>query len=137
MRASSFRHVYTSIAIVTGVVRECPELATSRSARGDVQSLAAVPVEALALCSSARRTGMYSDRTTRENIGNCSAGSASITMTSSCPWLSIPVVLRTLYATSWTLSSHGGGVYRSADAGYTLATHRPRRTDGARDCGSP
>jgi photosystem II stability/assembly factor-like uncharacterized protein len=25
----------------------------------------------------------------------------------------------TLYATSWTLSSHGGGVYRSADAGHT------------------
>jgi photosystem II stability/assembly factor-like uncharacterized protein len=25
----------------------------------------------------------------------------------------------TIYATSWTLSSHGGGVYRSADAGHT------------------
>jgi photosystem II stability/assembly factor-like uncharacterized protein len=25
----------------------------------------------------------------------------------------------TVYATSWTLSSHGGGVYRSADAGHT------------------
>jgi len=24
----------------------------------------------------------------------------------------------TLYATSWTLNSHGGGVYRSADAGH-------------------
>ncbi len=26
---------------------------------------------------------------------------------------------KTIYATSWTLSSHGGGVYRSADAGHT------------------
>ena len=34
-----------------------------------------------------------------------------------------PRSANTLYATSWTLSSHGGGVYRSADAGPHLATH--------------
>ena len=31
----------------------------------------------------------------------------------------------TLYATSWTLSSHGGGVYRSTDAGRNWSAPSP------------
>jgi len=85
---------------------------------GDVQSLAAVPGSARALFLGTSDGHVFGSRDEGEHwelVGRIGEHHDDVIM-------SMVVDARfanTLYATSWTLSSHGGGVYRSADAGHT------------------
>jgi photosystem II stability/assembly factor-like uncharacterized protein len=84
---------------------------------GDVQSLAAVPGSTRTLflgTSDGHVFGSHDSGEHWELLGRIGANHDDVIQ-------SIVVDARsadTLYATSWTLSSHGGGVYRSADAGH-------------------
>ena len=85
---------------------------------GDVQSLAAVPGDPRNLylgTSDGHVFGSHDGGDHWELLGRIGEHHDDVIM-------SMVVDLRsekTIYATSWTLSSHGGGVYRSADAGRT------------------
>jgi photosystem II stability/assembly factor-like uncharacterized protein len=85
---------------------------------GDVQSLAAVPGNARGLFLGTSDGHVFGSRDGGEHwelLGRIGEHHDDVIM-------SMVVDARsanTLYATSWTLSSHGGGVYRSADAGHT------------------
>jgi photosystem II stability/assembly factor-like uncharacterized protein len=85
---------------------------------GDVQSLAAVPGNARTLFLGTSDGHVFGSRDGGEHwelLGRIGEHHDDVIM-------SMVVDARsanTLYATSWTLSSHGGGVYRSADAGHT------------------
>ena len=84
---------------------------------GDVQSLAAVPGSTRTLFLGTSDGHIFGSRDAGEHwelLGRIGANHDDVIM-------SIVVDARsadTLYATSWTLSSHGGGVYRSGDAGH-------------------
>jgi photosystem II stability/assembly factor-like uncharacterized protein len=84
---------------------------------GDVQSLAAVPGSARTLFLGSSDGHIFGSRDAGEHwelLGRIGANHDDVIM-------SIVVDARsadTLYATSWTLSSKGGGVYRSQDAGH-------------------
>src|ERR1700693_38480 len=84
---------------------------------GDVQSLAAVPGNARALflgTSDGHVFGSHDAGEHWELLGRIGEHHDDVIM-------SMVVDARsanTIYATSWTLSSHGGGVYRSADGGH-------------------
>ena len=84
---------------------------------GDVQSLAAVPGSTRTLFLGTSDGHIFGSRDAGEHwelLGRIGANHDDVIM-------SIVVDARsadTLYATSWTLSSYGGGVYRSADAGH-------------------
>src|SRR6267142_4954773 len=84
---------------------------------GDVQSLAAVPGSARTLFLGTSDGHIFGSQDGGEHwqqLGRIGANHDDVIM-------SIVVDARsaeTLYATSWTLSSHGGGVYRSTDAGH-------------------
>ncbi len=83
---------------------------------GDVQSLAAVPGSTRTLFLGTSDGHIFGSQDGGEHwqqLGRIGANHDDVIM-------SIVVDARsadTLYATSWTLSSHGGGVYRSTDAG--------------------
>src|SRR5882757_7610819 len=83
---------------------------------GDVQSLAAVPGSTRTLFLGTSDGHIFGSQDSGEHwqqLGRIGANHDDVIM-------SIVVDARsadTLYATSWTLSSHGGGVYRSTDAG--------------------
>jgi photosystem II stability/assembly factor-like uncharacterized protein len=85
---------------------------------GDVQSLAAVPGSARTLFLGTSDGHIFGSQDGGEHwqqLGRIGANHDDVIM-------SIVVDARsadTLYATSWTLSSHGGGVYRSTDAGHS------------------
>ncbi len=85
---------------------------------GDVQSLAAVPGGIRTLFIGTLDGHVFGSRDAGEHwelLGRIGANHDDVIM-------SIVVDARsadTLYATSWTLNSNGGGVYRSADAGHT------------------
>jgi photosystem II stability/assembly factor-like uncharacterized protein len=85
---------------------------------GDVQSLAAVPGNARALYLGTSDGHVFGSRDRGEHwelLGRIGEHHDDVIM-------SMVVDARsanTIYATSWTLNSHGGGVYRSADAGHT------------------
>jgi photosystem II stability/assembly factor-like uncharacterized protein len=85
---------------------------------GDVQSLVAVPGNARTLFLGTSDGHVFGSRDGGEHwelLGRIGEHHDDVIM-------SMVVDARsanTLYATSWTLSSHGGGVYRSADAGHT------------------
>jgi photosystem II stability/assembly factor-like uncharacterized protein len=85
---------------------------------GDVQSLAAVPGSTRTLflgTSDGHVFGSHDAGEHWELLGRIGANHDDVIM-------SIVVDARsadTLYATSWTLNSDGGGVYRSGDAGHT------------------
>jgi photosystem II stability/assembly factor-like uncharacterized protein len=84
---------------------------------GDVQSLAAVPGSARTLFLGTSDGHIFGSRDSGEHwelLGRIGANRDDVIM-------SIVVDARsadTLYATSWTLGSHGGGVYESTDAGH-------------------
>ena len=83
---------------------------------GDVQSLAAVPGSTRTLFLGTSDGHIFGSQDGGEHwqqLGRIGANHDDVIM-------SIVVDVRsaeTLYATSWTLSSHGGGVYRSTDTG--------------------
>jgi len=85
---------------------------------GDVQSLAAAPGSARTLFLGTSDGHVFGSRDGGERwelLGRIGEHHDDVIM-------SMVVDARsasTLYATSWTLGSHGGGVYRSADAGHT------------------
>lgn len=85
---------------------------------GDVQSLAAAPGNARTLFLGTSDGHVFGSRDEGEHwdlLGRIGEHHDDVIM-------SMVVDARsanTIYATSWTLSSHGGGVYRSADAGHT------------------
>ena len=85
---------------------------------GDVQSLAAAPGSARTLFLGTSDGHVFGSRDEGEHwelLGRIGEHHDDVIM-------SMVVDARsanTIYATSWTLSSHGGGVYRSADAGHT------------------
>jgi photosystem II stability/assembly factor-like uncharacterized protein len=85
---------------------------------GDVQSLASVPGNARTLFLGTSDGHVFGSRDGGEHwelLGRIGEQHDDVIM-------SMVVDARsanTIYATSWTLSSRGGGVYRSADAGHT------------------
>ena len=85
---------------------------------GDVQSLATVPGSARTLFLGTFDGHVFGSRDGGEHwelLGRIGEHHDDVIM-------SMVVDARsanTLYATSWTLSTHGGGIYRGADAGHT------------------
>jgi photosystem II stability/assembly factor-like uncharacterized protein len=85
---------------------------------GDVQSLAAVPGSARTLFLGTSDGHVFGSRDAGEHwelLGRIGEHHDDVIMSMLVDARSANM----LYATSWTLSSHGGGVYRSADAGHT------------------
>jgi photosystem II stability/assembly factor-like uncharacterized protein len=85
---------------------------------GDVQSLAAVPGSTRTLFLGTSDGHIFGSRDAGEHweiLGRIGEHHDDVIMSMIVDSRSAS----TLYATSWTLSSHGGGVYRSADAGHT------------------
>ncbi len=85
---------------------------------GDVQSLAAVPGNARMLFLGTSDGHVFGSRDAGESwqlLGRIGEHHDDVIMSMIVDARSAD----TLYATSWTLGSHGGGVYRSADAGHT------------------
>ncbi|MCU1341264.1 MAG: BNR/Asp-box repeat domain/two component regulator propeller, partial [Candidatus Acidoferrum typicum] len=84
---------------------------------GDVQSLAAVPGSTRTLFLGTSDGHIFGSKDSGEHwelLGRIGANHDDVIM-------AIIVDARsanTLYATSWTLGSHGGGIYRSTDAGH-------------------
>jgi photosystem II stability/assembly factor-like uncharacterized protein len=84
---------------------------------GDVQSLAAVPGSTRKLflgTSDGHVFGSHDAGEHWELLGRIGANHDDVIMSIVVD----PRSASTLYATSWTLLSHGGGVYRSSDAGH-------------------
>ena len=85
---------------------------------GDVQSLAAVPGSTRTLFLGTSDGHVFGSKDAGEHwelLGRIGSNHDDVIMS----MIVDPRHESTLYATSWTLSSHGGGVYRSADAGHT------------------
>jgi photosystem II stability/assembly factor-like uncharacterized protein len=85
---------------------------------GDVQSLAAAPGNARTLFMGTSDGHVFGSRDAGEHwelLGRIGEHHDDVIMSMLVDSRSAS----TLYATSWTLSSRGGGVYRSADAGHT------------------
>jgi photosystem II stability/assembly factor-like uncharacterized protein len=85
---------------------------------GDVQSLAAVPGSARALFLGTSDGHIFGSRDGGEHwelLGRIGEHHDDVIMSMAVD----PRSAKTIYATSWTLSSRGGGVYRSIDAGHT------------------
>jgi len=85
---------------------------------GDVQSLAAAPGSARTLFLGTSDGHVFGSRDEGEHwqlLGRIGEHHDDVIMSMVVDERSA----NTIYATSWTLSSHGGGVYRSADAGHT------------------
>ncbi len=85
---------------------------------GDVQSLAAVPGNARSLFLGTSDGHVFGSRDAGEHwelLGRIGEHHDDVIMSMIVDARSAS----TLYATSWTLSSRGGGVYRSTDAGHT------------------
>ena len=85
---------------------------------GDVQSLAAVPGNARSLFLGTSDGHVFGSRDAGEHwqlLGRIGEHHDDVIMSMIVDSRSA----NTVYATSWTLSSHGGGVYRSADAART------------------
>ena len=85
---------------------------------GDVQSLAAAPGNARTLFLGTSDGHVFGSRDAGEHwelLGRIGEHHDDVIMSMLVDSRSA----NTLYATSWTLSSHGGGVYRSADAGHS------------------
>jgi len=85
---------------------------------GDVQSLAAAPGSARTLFLGTSDGHVFGSRDGGDHwdlLGRIGEHHDDVIMSMAVDARSAS----TLYATSWTLSSHGGGVYRSADAGHS------------------
>jgi len=85
---------------------------------GDVQSLAAVHGNARTLFLGTSDGHVFGSRDAGEHwelLGRIGEHHDDVIMSMLVDQRSA----NTVYATSWTLSSHGGGVYRSGDAGHT------------------
>src|SRR4029077_3957473 len=85
---------------------------------GDVQSLATVPGSARTLFLGTSDGHVFGSRDGGEHwglLGRIGEHHDDVIMSMVVDARSAKI----LYATSWTLSSHGGGVYRSAEAGHT------------------
>src|SRR6202051_1695776 len=85
---------------------------------GDVQSLTAVPGNAQTLYLGTSDGHVFGSHDAGEHwnlLGRIGEHHDDVIMSMAVDARSA----NTIYATSWTLSSHGGGVYRSADAGHT------------------
>ncbi len=85
---------------------------------GDVQSLAAVPGSTKALFLGTSDGHVFGSRDAGEHwdlLGRIGDHHDDVIMS----MIVDPRSASTLYATSWTLGSQGGGVYRSDDAGHT------------------
>ena len=118
MRTPSYRYAWT-----LGLILLLARSAAAQTWRqvgppgGDAQSLAAIPGSARTLflgTSDGHVFGSSDAGQHWELLGRIGANHDDVIM-------SIVVDARsadTLYATSWTLSSQGGGVYRSTDAGH-------------------
>ncbi len=97
---------------------------------GDVQSLAAVPGSTGTLFLGTSDGHVFGSRDAGEHwelLGRIGEHHDDVIMSMFVDSRSAS----TIYATSWTLSSHGGGVYRSSDSGHTwqligLAGHAVR-----------
>jgi len=84
---------------------------------GDVQSLAAVPGSTRSLFLGTSDGHVFGSTDAGEHwvlLGRIGEHHDDVIMS----MIVDPLSEKTLYATSWTLSSKGGGVYRSADAGH-------------------
>ena len=123
MRAASSRRIHIYVYVL-GLVLFLVSPSNAQNWRqvgppgGDVQSLAAVPGSARTLFLGTSDGHVFGSNDAGEHwqlLGRIGEHHDDVIMS----MVVDPRSARTLYATSWTLSSHGGGVYRSADAGYT------------------
>src|ERR1035437_11080911 len=119
MRVPSFRHLWT-----LGLLLFLTLSANAQSWRqvgplgGDVQSLAAVSGSTRTLflgTSDGHVFGSHDAGEHWELLGGIGSNHDDVIMSI----IVDPPSETTLLATSWTLGSQGGGVYRSADAGHT------------------
>jgi photosystem II stability/assembly factor-like uncharacterized protein len=118
MRTPSYRYAWTfSLNLLFAISAAAQTWRQVGPPGGDVQSLAAVPGSARTLflgTSDGHVFGSSNAGQHWELLGRIGANHDDVIM-------AIVVDARsadTLYGASWTLSSHGGGVYRSTDAGH-------------------
>jgi photosystem II stability/assembly factor-like uncharacterized protein len=119
MRASSFRHILTLVfLLLLAMSAHAQSWRQVGPAGGDVQSLAAVPGSTRTLFLGTSDGHVFGSQDAGEHwelLGRIGEHHDDVIMSMMVDSRSAS----TLYATSWTFSSHGGGVYRSADAGHT------------------
>jgi photosystem II stability/assembly factor-like uncharacterized protein len=118
MRTPSYRYAWTlSLNLLFAISAAAQTWRQVGPPGGDVQSLAAVPGSARKLFLGTSDGHVFGSNDAGQHwelLGRIGENHDDVIM-------SIVVDARsadTLYATSWTLSSHGGGVYRSTDAGH-------------------
>jgi photosystem II stability/assembly factor-like uncharacterized protein len=124
MRVSMFRWVCGVLVLVLCLVTGSALPAADQNWRqvgppgGDVQSLAAVPGSTRALYLGTSDGHVFGSRDGGEHwelLGRIGAYHDDVIMSIVVD----PRPAHTLYATSWTFGTRGGGVYRSGDAGHT------------------
>jgi photosystem II stability/assembly factor-like uncharacterized protein len=119
MRVPSFRHLWTlGLLLFLTLSANAQNWRQVGPPGGDVQSLAAVPGSTRTLFLGTSDGHVFGSRDGGEHwelLGRIGEHHDDVIMSMAVD----PRSASTLYATSWTLTSHGGGVYRSADAGHT------------------
>jgi photosystem II stability/assembly factor-like uncharacterized protein len=119
MRATMFRQTLTAgLFLVLAVSAQAQSWRQVGPPGGDVQSLAAVPGSTRTLFLGTSDGHVFGSQDAGEHwqlLGRIGEHHDDVIMSMLVDSRSS----KTVYATSWALGSHGGGVYRSADAGHS------------------
>jgi photosystem II stability/assembly factor-like uncharacterized protein len=117
LRTPSIRNLWTIAAVLLVAVSAGAQgWRQVGPAGGDVQSLAAVPANTRTLFLGTSDGHVFGSQDAGEHwslLGRIGDHHDDVIMSMAVD----PRSANTLYATSWTLSSHGGGVYESSDGG--------------------